>query len=113
MRKTFLMAVAAAALVAGAAEALSPAMEAAKASCVVGEQADGYLGVVDPAKASEDLRRELREVNQQRKQAYESLAAQNGVTTEVAAQVTAERLLNGAPSGQCIRDQNGQWIKKP
>lgn len=112
MRNEF-MVIAAAALMMGAAHALSPAMDAAKASCVIGEQADGYLGVVDPAKASPELRRELREVNLQRKEAYERLAAQNGVTTEVAAQVTAERLLNGAPSGQCIRDQNGQWIRKP
>ena len=111
--KKEVLAIAAAALMVGAAHALSPAMDAAKAACVIGEQADGYLGVVDPAKATAELRRELREVNQQRKAAYEQLAAQNGVTTEVAAQVTAERLLNGAPSGQCIRDQNGQWIRKP
>ena len=109
-----LAAVAAVSLVAaGAAYALSPRLETAKANCVIGEQADGYLGIVDPARADADMRREVREVNQQRKEAYESLAATNGVTTEVAAQVTAERILNGAPSGQCIRDQNGQWMKKP
>lgn len=102
-----------AAMAAGAAHALSPRLESAKSNCVVGEQADGYIGIVDAARADADIRREVREVNQQRKQAYESLAATNGVTTEVAAQVTAERVLNAAPAGQCVRDQNGQWIKKP
>lgn len=106
-------AIAVAAMTAGAAYALSPRLEDAKANCVIGEQADGYLGIVDAARADADMRREVREVNQQRKQAYESLAATNGVTTEVAAQVTAERILNAAPSGQCIRDQNGQWMRKP
>ncbi len=106
-------ALAAAVMTAGAALALSPRLEQAKANCVIGEQADGYLGIVDLARADADMRREVREVNQQRKEAYESLAVTNGVTTEVAAQVTAERILNAAPSGQCVRDQNGTWIKKP
>jgi uncharacterized protein YdbL (DUF1318 family) len=97
----------------GAALALSPRLEQAKARCVIGEQADGYLGVVGSAEADAEIRRELREVNQQRKAAYEQLAQTNGVTTEIAAQITAERLLNAAPSGQCIRDAAGQWVKKP
>ena len=113
MIKKFASALAAATLLVGAAHALSPRLDAAKANCVIGEQSDGYLGIVDPSKVDEDMRRELREVNQQRKAAYERIAAANGVTTEVAAQVTAERLVNNAPPGQCVRDPNGQWIKKP
>ncbi|MBY0423923.1 MAG: YdbL family protein [Parvularculaceae bacterium] len=113
MFKQLASAAIAATLIIGAAQALSPRLDAAKANCVIGEQADGYLGIVDPSKVDEEMRRELREVNQQRKAAYERIAAANGVTTEVAAQVTAERLMNGAPPGQCVRDPDGQWIKKP
>ncbi len=96
-----------------AADAASPAIEAAKAACVVGEQTDGYLGVVDGTKADEALKREVRAVNQQRKAAYAELATRNGVTIEQAAAVTAERLLNGAPAGQCIQSTDGGWVKKP
>ena len=102
---------AAAGLFVAAAAAASPSIEAAKAACVVGEQSDGYLGVVDGAEASEELRREVRSINQQRRAAYEGLAARNGVTVEVTAALTAERLMNQAPAGHCIRDESG-WRRK-
>ncbi len=101
------------ALTAAPAVAAPAAIDAAKARCIVGEQTDGYLGVIDNAKADEALRREVRSVNQQRKAVYADLAARNGVTIEQAAQVTAERLLNGAPSGHCIQTPEGGWMKKP
>ncbi|MDZ7629053.1 MAG: YdbL family protein [Parvularculaceae bacterium] len=101
------------ALSAAPALAASAAIDAAKARCVVGEQTDGYLGVIDAAKADETLKREVRSINQQRKAAYAELATRNGVTIEQAAQVTAERLLNGAPSGHCIQSPDGGWLKKP
>jgi uncharacterized protein YdbL (DUF1318 family) len=99
--------------IAAPAHAASAAIEAAKAQCVIGEQIDGYLGVIDNVRADEELKREVRSVNQQRKAAYAELAAKNGVTIEQAAQVTAERLLNGAPSGHCIQSPDGGWVKKP
>lgn len=91
------------------AAAASAAIEAAKSNCVVGEQADGYLGIADESKATEEIRREVRSINQQRKAAYERLAQRNGVTVEDTATLTAERLINQAPAGQCYRDQNGAW----
>lgn len=94
------------------AAAASAAIESAKASCVVGEQADGYLGFANEGGASEDVKREVRSINQQRKAAYEKLAAKNGVTVDQAAAVTAETLINKAPAGHCYRDQNGAWQKK-
>lgn len=102
------------ALAAGASALAGTAtIDAAKAQCIVGEQTDGYLGVIDNAKADEALKREVRSINQQRKAAYAELAAKNGVTIEQAAQVTAERLLNAAPSGHCIQSPDGAWMKKP
>lgn len=103
----------ASALFAAPAIAAPAAIDAAKAKCIVGEQTDGYLGIIDNLKADEALKREVRSVNQQRKAVYADLAARNGVTIEQAAQVTAERLLNSAPSGHCIQTPEGGWIKKP
>lgn len=102
-----------------AAAAVAPAMadraavDAAKAQCVIGERNDGYLGVVAGQSASPDLDREIRSINQQRKAAYAELATRNGVTIEAAAVLTAERLINQAPSGHCVQDASGAWIKKP
>jgi len=114
VKKTILMLTAAGALAfAAAGAAASPEIEAAKAQCVVGEQSDGYLGIIDASKVDENLRRQVRANNQQRKAIYADFAAKNGLTVETAAAIFAEQQVNGAPSGQCVRDQNGVWLKKP
>lgn len=116
MKKTIMTAAVAAGLMFSA--ALSPVLAAsalvenAKDNCVIGEQADGYLGVVSGADASAELRREVRDINQQRKAVYADIARRNGVTVEVAAALTAERLLNQASRGQCIRDTTGAWVER-
>lgn len=91
--------------------AASAVIEDAKDACIVGEQADGYLGVVEGADASDAVRREVRDINQQRKAFYADLARRNGVTVEVTAALTAEKLINQADPGECIRDQSGAWRK--
>ncbi|NOX81511.1 MAG: YdbL family protein, partial [Alphaproteobacteria bacterium] len=60
----------AAGLTATSAMAASSMVEQAKSQCIVGEQADGYLGVVKGASANAALRRELRDINQRRKAYY-------------------------------------------
>jgi hypothetical protein len=108
-------AVAALTLAAGASNAFaaSAIVEDAKAKCVVGEQSDGYLGVVEGAAANDAVRREVRAINQQRKAAFADLAARNGVTIEDAAALTGKRLVEGAPSGQCVQLPDGGWAKQP
>lgn len=115
--KRLLLGLAAAGIFAGAsltaatAMAASAIVEQAKDQCVVGEQADGYLGFVPGADASDSLRREVRDINQQRKAAYARIARANGVSTEVTAALTAEKLISQASSGECVRDQSGRWIQ--
>lgn len=94
------------------AAAASAIVENAKSQCIVGEQADGYLGFVDAAKASEELKREVRSINQQRKAYYSDLAQKNNVSVEAIASITAEKLIGQAPAGQCVRDSTGQWKTK-
>lgn len=107
----------AAGIVVGASISVNPAfaasaiVEAAKDACVVGEQADGYLGFVPGGDASAELRREVRDINQQRKSYYADIAKRNGVSVEVTATLTAEKLIGQAGPGECVRDQNGQWIE--
>lgn len=91
--------------------AASAIVESAKDACVVGEQADGYIGFVPGGDATDALRREVRDINQQRKSIYADLARRNGVTIEVTAALTAEKLMNQATSGQCVRTQAGEWIE--
>lgn len=111
MKKT-LMAAAAGVMASTAVVAANPLVENAKDNCIVGEQADGYLGVVAGAQADEAVRREIRDINQQRKAVYADLARRNGVTIEVAAALTAEKLINQAEPGECVRDGSGNWIRR-
>ncbi len=115
MKKTFLAVAAIAGLAFTAAltpaSAASAIIENAKDNCIVGEQADGYLGIVPGANASAELRREVRDVNQQRKAVYASIAQRTEVTVDIAATRTAARLVNEAKSGQCVRDASGEWLQ--
>jgi hypothetical protein len=116
MRKLFEKSVIAALVLAAsatAAGALPPIIEDAKSKCVVGEQADGYLGVVAGAAASDAVRREVRAINQARKAKYAELAASNGVTIEDAAALTGEQRVEGAASGECVQLPDGSWAKQP
>lgn len=92
--------------------AATPATDAAKAACIIGERNDGYLGVVDGKTPSEAVRRDMREINQRRAAAYDQLARRNGVTRQQAAKATAEKLINQAPSGHCVQNASGRWIEK-
>ncbi|MEZ5891821.1 MAG: YdbL family protein [Parvularculaceae bacterium] len=104
------------AILLAAAAALTPAsaasarIENAKNSCIVGEQADGYLGFVPGASADAELRREVRDINQQRKAVYVDIAERSGVTVEDAAARTASKLIGQATAGQCVRDAKGDWV---
>ena len=91
----------------------TPATDAGKAQCLIGERNDGYLGVVDGKQVDAVLAREMREVNQKRASAYEQLARKNGVSLDTAARATAEKLVNQASSGQCVQDASGRWIEVP
>ncbi|MEM8772398.1 MAG: YdbL family protein [Pseudomonadota bacterium] len=95
----------------GSAVAASKIVEDAKDRCIVGEEVSGYLGIVEDAAVSTELRREIRDINQQRKSYYADLAARNGVAIDVAAKLTAEKLIADADAGECVRNENGEWIK--
>ncbi len=107
------IALVACAAIGASAFAASSVIDAAKAECVVGEQIDGYLGVIDEGAADEHLRREVRSINQQRKAFYADLAARNNVTLDVTAALTAEKLINQAASGHCVQDESGSWVQTP
>jgi hypothetical protein len=96
----------------GLALATPAIIDNAKATCTVGEQADGYLGFPDGATVTSELRQEVNTINIKRRAAYTDLAQKNNVSVNVAAQVTAETLIERLPKGQCYRDANGRWQKK-
>ena len=116
-RKFFVLGAAVVALgvAAGAALAQTPAqkslIDAAKAEGVVGEQADGYLGI--RTTADPELRSAITVTNNARRQVYAASAADVGTSTEVAAaRMFESQLLPRMSTGQWYRNAAGQWIQR-
>jgi len=90
--------------------AAKAAVDAGKAAGTVGEQADGYLGIVSGGDAA--LRASVAEINTGRAAAYKDIAAKTGVTPEAAGQATAKQLYSRLAPGQYWKPLDGGWMKK-
>jgi uncharacterized protein len=91
-------------------QAAKQAVDAAKAAGKVGEQGDGYLGIISDADSA--LRAAVAEINAGRKQVYADTAAKTGVTPEAAGEATARQLIARVPSGQMYKPLGGSWTRK-
>ncbi len=87
-------------------------VDAAKARGEIGEQIDGYLGVVDGASPSADVINAYKEINIARKALYTQAADAGGVQTSIFAQLTGEKTIKKAPRGQFVKDVSGVWKRK-
>jgi uncharacterized protein len=91
-------------------QAAKQAVDAAKAAGKVGEQGDGYLGIISDADSA--LRAAVAEINAGRKQVYADTAAKTGVTPEAAGEATARQLIARVPAGQMYKPLGGSWTRK-
>ena len=80
-----------------------------KAAGLVGEQPDGYLGVV---KESADARALADDINARRKAAYQDIASKTGQTLDIVEKLAGEKALNKTEPGQYIKYPDGTWQKK-
>ena len=82
-----------------------------RATGVVGEQADGYMGLVGSASA--DVRARVDDINIQRRARYTQLASQRGATIEEVAAATACQIFAGRVGpGQYYRLPDGVWRRR-
>ena len=86
------------------------AVDAAKAAGTVGEQADGYLGIVSGADGT--VTAAVNEINTGRRGVYSQTAAKSGVTPDAAGQATGAQLIAKVPGGQYFKPLGGAWTKK-
>lgn len=106
-RMFVLAAVATLALGAGTAQAQrDPAYAAARSAGQVGEQPDGYLGIVGAA--TPELRALVNNINIQRKAAYTKGAA-DGSTVEQFAFVSGCNLIQQTQAGEKYKAPDGSW----
>ena len=98
------------ALATPAAAVADPVVDSARASGVIGEQADGYMGVRPGADANADVRARMEQINIRRRQVYTTRANERGVSVnEMAAAVACEVFSSRIEVGEYYRDESGQW----
>ena len=96
----------AASLAAPALAQRDPAYAAARAAGQVGEQPDGYLGVVS---GGADIRALVSNINIQRKSAYTQKAQASGATVEQMAFTSGCNLIEQTKAGEKYRAPDGSW----
>ncbi len=115
MRKTFIALALGLGLAAGGALAQSAeskaTVDAAKAQGVVGEQGDGFLGLVNGS-ASPAVKAAVADINAGRAKAYQDIAAKTGVAESAAGEATARQLEARVPPGGYFKPLGGGWTKK-
>lgn len=80
----------------------------AKASGLLGEMPNGYLGVVKDADQATEI---AAQINQARRAEYQKLAQQNGIKLADVEAIAGQKALDKTPAGQYIQYQ-GQWRRK-
>jgi len=86
-------------------------IDAAKAAGIVGEQADGFLGLVTAA-ADPAIKAAVADTNAGRAQIYNQAAAKNGVTPAAAGAAAFETVVKGKlRPGDYYRPAGGGWVR--
>ncbi|MFK8026930.1 MAG: YdbL family protein [Gammaproteobacteria bacterium] len=85
-------------------------LQQVKSNGLVGEQLNGYLGVVD-ANAESEVRELIADINAKRKAKYESIAAQNSTSLETVELLAGKKAVEKTQAGNYIQTATG-WKKK-
>ena len=94
----------------GAAPAWSADLHQAKAAGQIGEQPNGYLGVV--GNAPPDVRALVEDINRQRRAAYQGIAQKRGTSLPAVEALAGKQAIEKTPPGQYIQTPSGQWVRK-
>lgn len=90
-------------------QALALGLHAAKEQGLVGEQPNGYLGIVKSSPQAVEL---VSNVNEKRREAYRRIAQKNGITLNQVARIAGQKAIEKTEPGEYIKKPNGQWVKK-
>lgn len=90
--------------------AQTPAINAARASGIVGERFDGYLGLAGPAPSN--VRSQLSSINIQRRSIYSNLAASRRVSPGEVGIAAGCQLLGRVAVGEAYQLSDGQWRRR-
>ena len=84
-------------------------LQEAKSMGLVGEKADGYLGIVKNAAEVPGL---VQEINDARKKYYQDIAARNKISLDAVEKLAGQKAIVKTTGGQYIQSTSGTWQKK-
>ena len=84
-------------------------LDEAKTKGLLGEQPDGYLGIVSSATA--ELNQLKNNINQQRQALYQNIAKKNGTEVSAVEQLAGKKAIEKAAPGTFVKSTEGQWQK--
>jgi len=94
----------------GAGSAWSADLRSSKSSGQIGEQLNGYLGLVTAV--PDDVQALVKDINQKRKAVYQNIASKNGTTLQAVEKMAGKKAIKKTPQGQFIRMPSGAWVRK-
>ncbi|EGM70284.1 YdbL family protein [Shewanella sp. HN-41] len=89
--------------------AFAMSLQEAKSQGYLGEQANGYLGLV---KANPEAKAVMDDVNNKRRAHYETIAKKNNISAADVAKLAGEKAIAATDKGNYVQDAKGKWIKK-
>ncbi|MGC4098533.1 MAG: YdbL family protein [Nitrospira sp.] len=95
--------------IAAASSTFALSLDEAKAKGLVGEKANGYLGLVTPSNA--ETQALLEDVNQKRRQAYEEIAKRNRTSIQSVETLAGDKAIQNTKPGNFVEGPGG-WSKK-
>jgi uncharacterized protein YdbL (DUF1318 family) len=84
-------------------------LQEAKTARIVGEQPNGYLGVVIESPETQQL---VLTINAKRKHYYQIIANRHNISLDKVATLAAQKAIEAAEPGHMIQTPQGQWLKK-
>ncbi len=84
-------------------------LDKAKQQGLVGEMANGYLGIVVTSPEASNL---VKKVNTKREELYLNIARRNKLTMAQVTTLAGEKAIEKTSAGHFIKNVSGNWIKK-
>ncbi len=110
IRSLFLVLLVLTALPVASGHAQSLSLQQAQQQGFVGEQQDGYLGIVTQAPGVQAL---VDDINLKRRQIYRDIARKNNINLQAVEALAGKKAIENAGSGEMVQGNGGQWVKKP
>jgi len=92
-----------------AASSYAMTLSEAKNAHFLGEQPDGYLGVV---KTNAEAKLIMLKVNHKRSEHFQAIADRNGTTVGRIAVMAGQKFIAKTRKGHYIKTEFGEWVKK-